>query len=42
MEIFMKQKVKLAIILGAGSVIVIRILATIFHWNLPTVKNLDE
>lgn len=31
-----------AIILGAGSVLVIRILATIFHWNLPTVKNLDE
>lgn len=31
-----------AIIIGAGSVIVIRILATIFHWNLPTVKNLDE
>lgn len=32
----------LAIILGAGSVLIIRILATIFHWNLPTVKNLDE
>ncbi len=32
----------LAIIVGAGSVIIIRILATIFHWNLPTVKNLDE
>lgn len=32
----------LAIIIGAGSVIIIRILATIFHWNLPTVKNLDE
>lgn len=32
----------LAIILGTGSVIVIRILATIFRWNLPTVKNLDE
>ncbi len=32
----------LAIIIGAGSVIVIRILATIFRWNLPTVKNLDE
>lgn len=31
-----------AIVLGAGSVLVIRILATIFHWNLPTVKNLDE
>lgn len=32
----------LAIILGAGSVLIIRILATIFHWNLPTVKNLGE
>lgn len=32
----------LAIILGAGSVLLIRILATIFHWNLPTVDNLDE
>lgn len=32
----------LAIILGAGSVLIIRILATIFHWNLPTVKNLDD
>lgn len=32
----------LAIIIGAGSVLIIRILATIFHWNLPTVKNLDE
>ena len=31
----------LAIIIGAGSVIIIRILATIFHWNLPTVKNVD-
>ncbi len=32
----------LAIVIGAGSVIIIRILATIFHWNLPTVKDLDE
>lgn len=32
----------LAIIIGAGSVLVIRILATIFRWNLPTVKNLEE
>ena len=32
----------LAVIVGAGSVLIIRILATIFHWNLPTVKNLDE
>lgn len=31
-----------AIILGAGSVLVIRILATVFRWNLPTVKNLDD
>lgn len=31
-----------AIIIGAGSVIIIRVLATIFRWNLPTVKNLDE
>lgn len=31
-----------AIVIGAGSVLVIRILATVFHWNLPTVKNLDE
>ena len=31
-----------AIIIGAGSVLIIRILATVFHWNLPTVKNLDD
>lgn len=31
-----------AVIVGAGSVLVIRILATIFRWNLPAVKNLDE
>lgn len=31
-----------AIAVGAGSILVIRILATIFRWNLPTVKNLDE
>ncbi|MBQ4604421.1 MAG: trimeric intracellular cation channel family protein [Clostridia bacterium] len=31
----------LAIIIGAGSVLIIRILATIFHWNLPTVKDID-
>lgn len=31
-----------AIAIGAGSVLIIRILATVFHWNLPTVKNLDE
>lgn len=32
----------MAIIIGAGSVLIIRILATVFRWNLPTVKNLDE
>ena len=32
----------LAITIGAGSVLIIRILATIFRWNLPTVKNLEE
>ena len=32
----------IAIILGAGSVLIIRILATIFRWNLPIIKNLDE
>ena len=31
-----------AVVIGAGSVLVIRILATIFRWNLPAVKNLDE
>ncbi len=31
-----------AIVFGAGSVLIIRILATVFHWNLPTVKNLDD
>lgn len=31
-----------AIIIGAGSVLIIRILATVFRWNLPTVKNLDD
>lgn len=31
-----------AVIIGAGSVLIIRILATIFHWNLPTVKNLGD
>ncbi len=31
-----------AIVIGAGAVLVIRILATVFHWNLPTVKNLDN
>ncbi len=31
-----------SIIIGAGSVLIIRILATIFRWNLPTVKGLEE
>ena len=31
-----------SVVIGAGSVLIIRILATIFRWNLPTVKNLDE
>lgn len=31
-----------AVIIGAGLVLLIRILATVFHWNLPTVKNLDD
>lgn len=32
----------IAVIVGAGLVLLIRILATVFHWNLPTVKNLDD
>lgn len=32
----------ISVVIGAGSVLIIRILATIFRWNLPTVKNLDE
>mgnify|MGYP003288079811 CR=1 FL=1 len=31
-----------AVVIGAGSVLTIRILATVFRWNLPTVKNLSE
>lgn len=31
----------LAILAGAGSIIVIRLSATVFHWNLPTLKDLD-
>lgn len=31
-----------AVIIGAGSVLIIRILATIFHWNLPRIKNLSD
>ncbi|MBQ4627093.1 MAG: trimeric intracellular cation channel family protein [Clostridia bacterium] len=32
----------IAVIVGAGLVLLIRILATVFRWNLPTVKNLDN
>lgn len=32
----------LAVIIGAGSVLLIRILATVFHWNLPRIKNLTD
>ena len=32
----------LAVAIGASSVMIIRILATVFQWNLPTVKNLDK
>ncbi len=31
-----------SMLIGAGSVLIIRILATIFHWNLPTIKNIEE
>ena len=31
----------LAILAGAGSIIVIRLSATVFKWNLPTLKDLD-
>ncbi len=31
-----------SMLIGAGSVLVIRILATIFHWNLPSIKNIEE
>lgn len=31
-----------SMLIGAGSVLVIRILATVFHWNLPTIKNIEE
>ena len=33
---------KPAILIGAVSILLIRILATVFHWNLPTIKNLDN
>ena len=31
-----------AMIVGAGSILIIRILATVFHWNLPTAKKFNE
>lgn len=31
-----------ATLIGAGSVLIIRILATVFRWNLPSIKNIDE
>lgn len=31
-----------AMVIGAGSILVIRILATIFHWNLPTAEKFNE
>jgi uncharacterized membrane protein YeiH len=31
-----------SMLIGAGSVLIIRVLATVFHWNLPTIKNIDE
>lgn len=32
----------ISVAVSTGTVLIIRILATIFHWNLPTIKNLDE
>lgn len=31
-----------AAIIGAGAVLLIRILATVFRWNLPAIKNLSD
>ncbi len=31
-----------ATIIGAGSVLIIRILATVFRWNLPSIKNIED
>lgn len=30
-----------ALLIGTGSIIIIRLSATIFHWNLPRLKDLD-
>ncbi len=32
----------LSMLIGAGSVLLIRILATVFRWNLPSIQNIDE
>lgn len=32
----------ISMIIGAGSILIIRILATVFHWNLPTAKKFNE
>lgn len=32
----------LLIVISISSVLIIRILATVFHWNLPSLKNADE
>jgi uncharacterized membrane protein YeiH len=29
-----------SMLIGAGSVLLIRILATVFRWNLPSIKNI--
>jgi len=31
-----------ATLIGAGSVLIIRILATVFRWNLPSIKNIES
>lgn len=31
-----------AVLLGTGIILVIRILATVFHWNLPKIKDLSD
>lgn len=31
-----------SMLIGAGSVLLIRILATVFRWNLPSIRNIEE
>lgn len=31
-----------SMLIGAGSVLLIRILATVFRWNLPSISNIEE